>query len=189
VDSGTLRHRGRRCSHRGKHGRSLEGTSDCGKFYCPDHGDRLCVSCRGGEKADPFPDLGEPTEWPGPAKAGPVCYVCLGTTVGACTICGKFYCPEHGGKQQGVWCGRRGLCEPCQQSQNTRVKVALLIAVAWAGIMFSAMIYFARSADRQGATVVPEPPAPLPQNPLSLVRLLRTNLSSVVGQHLFRKSV
>ena len=147
------------------HSEAVGQCKDCGRFYCPDHGDIHCVKCRGGEKANPFPDLGEPTDWPGPAKAGPVCYVCQGTTVGACTTCGKFYCPEHGGKQVGAWSGRRGLCDPCWQSQNTRVKVALLIAVAWAAIMFSAIIYFAHSADRQtGATVQPPPPAVIEQD-------------------------
>ena len=134
------------------HSEAVGQCKDCGKFYCSDHGDLVCVKCRGAEKADPFPDLGEPTAWPGPAKAGPVCYVCQGTTVGACTICGRFYCPQHGG----TGAGRRGLCEPCQQSQNTRVKVAFAIAAVWLGIMASAMVYFARSSP-QHATVEPPP--------------------------------
>jgi hypothetical protein len=120
------------------HSEAVGQCKDCGKFYCPDHGDRVCVSCRGGEKADPFPDL----ELAARPKAGPVCYVCQGTTVGACTICGKFYCPQHGGKQKpDFWSGRRGLCDPCQRSMNTRVKVLIIFAVVLAGIMIAVMIW------------------------------------------------
>jgi hypothetical protein len=133
------------------HSDAVGQCKDCGRFYCPDHGDIRCVKCRGGEKADPFPDLE-----PGPCKSGIGCYVCQGTAVGSCTICGKFYCPEHGGKQQ----GRRGLCEPCQQSQNSRVKMMLIIAVVWTGIMISAMIYFARSAVRNEEATRVAPPQP-----------------------------
>ena len=151
------------------HSEAVGQCKDCGKFYCPDHGDIRCVKCRGGEKADPFPDL-EPR--PGPAKAGLGCYVCQGTAVGACTVCGKFYCPEHGGKQQ--WGCRRGLCEPCRQNQNTRTQFAVILALVLLAVGIVG-IFGARSTP-QHATIVEEMPAvaapapppgsaPLLQNP------------------------
>ena len=67
------------------HSEAVGQCKDCGRFYCPDHGDIRCVKCRGGEKADPFPDLEEAGARPGPAKAGLGCYICQGTAAGSCT--------------------------------------------------------------------------------------------------------
>jgi hypothetical protein len=44
------------------------------------------------------------------------CYQCQAVATGACTHCGKFYCPQHGNKTVGdgfFTREREGLCDAC----------------------------------------------------------------------------
>jgi hypothetical protein len=106
------------------HSEAVGQCKDCGRFYCPDHGDIVCVKCRTSTSPPGKPDVMVISDLP---KAGPACYLCQGAATGSCPSCGKFYCPEHGGKDPGPWGGRRSLCDPCHEGVAARGKVGCLI--------------------------------------------------------------
>src|SRR4051794_37400861 len=124
---------------------------DCGKFYCPDHGDVVCVKCRTSTSPPDKPlvisDLPEP-------KAGPVCYLCQGTAAGSCTICGKFYCSKHGGKERSLLMMRRGLCEPCHDRMYAREKLFCIFGVVWLLVMICGFVWAVRHSSSQPAPLV-----------------------------------
>jgi hypothetical protein len=63
------------------------------------------------------------------------CYVCGGDAQGACTRCGQFYCPRHGGPRRTLQrLGRRGLCDHCTPNQ-TFVALWPLIALVILGCL------------------------------------------------------
>src|SRR5262249_15937123 len=70
----------------------------CGKFYCPEHGDVVCVHC-----STVSPSV--PEQRGGQVKAGPDCYLCAQPAAGACSKCGKFYCSRHASNSS-FWTGR-----------------------------------------------------------------------------------
>ncbi len=105
----------------------------CGKFYCSDHGDLLCVRCSAsarpfegqkgregqfGLSADVVPERpGEITDRPVPAQTGPkaagysgsTCFDCGAAAAAACGKCGRFHCPTHGKRRADVSTGEGGL--------------------------------------------------------------------------------
>ena len=63
------------------------------------------------------------------------CYVCGDDAQGACTRCGQFHCPRHGGFRRTLrHRGRRGLCDHCTPNQ-TFVAWWPLIALIIAGCL------------------------------------------------------
>src|SRR5262245_7837393 len=107
---------------------------NCLKFYCPHHGDGVCVRCAESvakRPTAPAPDLDvRRPEYrgggaPPPVVGGPRCYKCASVACGACAKCGQFYCPAHRGgssffdnTRQSWFQEGRVLCEDCLQSTN-----------------------------------------------------------------------
>jgi hypothetical protein len=69
----------------------------CLKFYCPDHGDRVCAACRplrsAAAEVPAARETAPPREDP---TAGAACFACKGVAEGSCRFCGRFYCVLHG---------------------------------------------------------------------------------------------
>jgi hypothetical protein len=105
----------------------------CGKFYCPDHGDVVCVNC-----ATISPATQEQRE--GLAKAGPACYLCAQPAVGACSKCGKFYCSQHASNST-FWTGR-AYCADCYDNFMGLYAFQVTIGLTLLGLL--ALLVFAR---------------------------------------------
>jgi len=105
----------------------------CGKFYCPDHGDILCVRCATVSPATP-----ERREDQG--KTGPACYLCAQPAVGACSKCGKFYCRRHASNSS-FWIGR-AYCAVCYDSFKSLYALQVTIGLSILGLV--ALLVFAR---------------------------------------------
>jgi hypothetical protein len=99
---------------------------NCGKFYCPDHGDVVCVHCAMVSHATP--QQGE-----GQAKAGPVCYLCARPAAGACSKCGKFYCVRHASNSS-FWTGR-AYCMHCYDSFKSLYAVQVTVGLSILGLV------------------------------------------------------
>ena len=77
----------------------------CGKFYCRQHGDVYCTPCSTNIKPEEqaikreveFGASGEPKLATSQQIAGPRCYACQCSANRACSKCGVFFCPQHGG--------------------------------------------------------------------------------------------
>ena len=77
----------------------------CGKFYCEQHGDVYCTPCRTAiqpaeqaiERKVKSAATGEPELATPRQIAGPLCYACRSSANRACSKCGVFFCPQHGG--------------------------------------------------------------------------------------------
>jgi hypothetical protein len=105
----------------------------CGKYYCPDHGDVLCVNCATVSPAPP----GQPTGQP---KAGPACHLCAQPAVGACSKCGKFYCAGHSSNSS-FWTGR-AYCAGCYDSFKSLYAVQVTVGLSILGLV--ALLVLAR---------------------------------------------
>jgi hypothetical protein len=105
----------------------------CGRFYCPDHGDVVCVHCA---TISPVP----PEQREGQAKAGPACYLCAQLAVGACSKCGKFYCARHASNST-FWMGR-AYCARCFESFKSLYCLQVTIGLSILGLV--ALLVFAR---------------------------------------------
>ena len=92
---------------------------NCGKFYCPDHGDELCVACAEADATGDQPDV--------PGTAAPPCYACGAPANRACR-CGKFYCGKHGGQS-----AYGPFCVECYDSRRPLMGFAALVEIG-AGI-------------------------------------------------------
>lgn len=128
---------------------------ECLKFYCARHGDGVCVRCAEAIAPRPAPrelDLRLPEYRGGhqaPVAAGPHCYKCGATAVGACAKCGQFYCGTHRGgssffdNTRGSWFQEgRILCEDCLSGANMGGMIGCMfgvIVLVVMGIIFLAM--------------------------------------------------
>jgi hypothetical protein len=129
---------------------------DCGRFYCPDHGDIHCVKCRSGSRPPGKQDVMVISDLSEPTKAGPACSVCQGTAAGACRLCGMFYCSKHGNKEHSE--RLRGICDSCLEKVKRRGKYALLFMAVW--IMIIGLVVGSVTCERhhqREVMVVPEP--------------------------------
>ena len=98
----------------------------CGKFYCGQHGDVYCTPCRTAiqpaeqaiERKVKSGATGEP-ELAAPRQiAGPLCYACRSSAERACSKCGVFFCPQHGGLYATRQSWSAPLCEPCAKEER-----------------------------------------------------------------------
>ena len=105
----------------------------CGKFYCPDHGDVVCVHC-----ATVSPATREQRQ--AHAKAGPASYLCAQPAVGACSKCGKFYCSRHASNSS-FWTGR-AYCADCYDSFKSLYAVQVTVGLTILGLV--ALFMFTR---------------------------------------------
>jgi hypothetical protein len=128
------------------HEQAIGQCKKCNKFYCPQHGDVECVTCREAtQKAPAAPpiDLRMP-EYGGPARpaagGGTVCFQCDGPASGACPLCGRFYCEAH---QDRLWGVVR--CTECKQKAVKRLKVACVVVpcllAAWIALVVFLLLY------------------------------------------------
>ena len=98
----------------------------CGKFYCPDHGDVVCVQC-----AAVPPATRERRQ--GQALAGPACYLCAQPAAGACSKCGKFYCSRHASNSS-FWTGR-AYCAGCHDNFKSLYAVQVTVGLTILGLV------------------------------------------------------
>ena len=98
----------------------------CGKFYCEQHGDVYCTPCstniKPAEQAIKreveFGASGEPKLATSQQIAGPRCYACQCSANRACSKCGVFFCPQHGGLYASRQSWSVPLCEPCAETER-----------------------------------------------------------------------
>jgi hypothetical protein len=107
-----------------------------GKFYCPAHGDVVCVHC-----ATVSPATREQRQ--AHAKAGPASYLCAQPAVGACSKCGKFYCSRHA-SDSGLWTGR-AYCAHCYDSFKSLYALQVTIGMSTLGLV--ALLVFTRDCN------------------------------------------
>ena len=105
----------------------------CGKFYCPEHGDILCVNCASVSSATGGQRASQP-------KAELACHLCAQPAVGACSKCGKFYCSGHASNSS-FWTGR-AYCAGCYDSFKRLYAVQVTIGLSILGLV--ALLVFAR---------------------------------------------
>jgi hypothetical protein len=97
----------------------------CGKFYCPEHGDVVCVRCAAVSPAS--------AQQQGRTEAGPACYLCAQPAAGACSKCGKFYCSQHAGNST-FWTGR-AYCTDCYDSFKSLYALQVTVGLAILGLV------------------------------------------------------
>jgi hypothetical protein len=120
----------------------------CGRFYCPDHGDVLCVKCRSApDAAQSAGAAGETANLPaspaGETPPGAACRVCSAPSVGACKKCGKFYCAKHGAETMGG-----PFCTTCyDESVRPRSVVAGIVLIL--GALFLMFVLVPRMASQE----------------------------------------
>src|SRR5262249_1923201 len=98
----------------------------CGKFYCAKHGDVYCTPCstsiKGSgqalEREVEFGASGDPKRAPPPHPTGPRCYACQSSADRACSKCGVFFCPKHGGLYASRQSWSVPMCEPCAATER-----------------------------------------------------------------------
>ena len=98
----------------------------CGKFYCGQHGDVYCTPCSTSikppgvaiERQVGFGVSGEPKLAAPPQTTGPRCYACQSSADRACSKCGVFFCPQHGGLYASRQSWSVPLCKPCAATER-----------------------------------------------------------------------
>lgn len=107
----------------------------CLRFYCPEHGDAICVACRGSSgRGDDAPVASAAEGDLASTSAGPTCYVCSSRAAHACGLCGRFCCPDH---FVPGWCSTAlSVCKDCFRKASERERVGCLIALLVMAIMF-----------------------------------------------------
>jgi hypothetical protein len=109
---------------------------NCGKFYCPEHGDVYCVSCRPAadrltgaprQAAATSGQVGQPQ--PTVASVVPACYACQEPAVGKCDKCGKPFCNRHGEARPRMDFTRTLICSSCMANRVIIVTVFLVLGM------------------------------------------------------------
>ena len=119
----------------------------CGKFYCKQHGDVYCVRCSTAVKPEGQPlerevEFGvqpKPTPTPAPAPA-PRCHACEAAADRACSKCGVFFCPQHGGLHATRNSWSAPLCNACADNESTWLTCIWIYAAV---VVIGAIIAFA----------------------------------------------
>jgi hypothetical protein len=103
-----------------------------------------CVVCgrQFSSEAEACPQCGHPNRVRTRVPRLSGCSRCGSPAVGACTRCGRFYCPQHGGKRR-FWDGSgQGCCEKCirQWARNygfglVFTVIGVLIILLLAGVL------------------------------------------------------
>jgi hypothetical protein len=108
----------------------------CGKFYCSRHGDVYCVRCAeavapAGQKLEPEVAFGIDKEASEDAPpAGPQCYECGEPADRACSRCGRFFCPAHGGIMAlGLGGPVISFCADCSIRQERQQMIGCLVGI------------------------------------------------------------
>jgi len=94
--------------------------------YCPDHGDVVCARCAAASPATPERRQGQ-------AQAGPACYLCARPATGACSKCGKFYCPRHASNS--TFRVGRAYCAGCYDSFKSLYAARVTIGLSILGLV------------------------------------------------------
>ena len=123
----------------------------CGKFYCGQHGDVYCTPCRTAIQpaeqaierkvksgATGGPELATPRQ-----IAGPLCYACRSSANRACSKCGVFFCPQHGGLYASRQSWSVPLCEPCAKTERGWLTCMWIYAAVCVIFVIAMIISFA----------------------------------------------